>query len=291
MARPYHVIERYQGRRIVDEGASVFTMAIALFGLAVAAAAPAFADEQVVPAAPAGTIITIGGYGLMTPKFEGAKSDELAFRPIVSWSKPGSRIWLDLPNDGLDYEVVEGDNYRAGVVGNLRFQRNTDLLRPRGFKRVGSTDLSVEAGGFAEFWPTPNLRTRAELRDALFGAQGLIADFSADVVLFPTERLTLTGGPRLSLADQTFMDSYYSITSAQAASSGMTQFKADAGLRSYGLGASARYQLTDDIMTLAFVEYQRLSGSAGESPLIEQRGSPDQFTFGLGMKYSFHVPW
>ena len=266
-------------------------LAASVSALALVSSTAIRADDTVAPGAPPGTIVTLGGYGLIQPKFEGSKHDELAFRPIVQFAKPGARVWLDLPNDGLDYELIEGDNYRAGVVGNIRYQRNTDLIRPRGFKRVGSTDLSVEAGGFAEYWPSPMLRTRVEVRDALFGADGIIADFSADAVLHPMDRWTLTAGPRLSIADQTFMDSYYSITSAQAASSGLAQYKADAGIRSYGAGASARYQVTPDLTALAFVEYQKLTGSAGDSPLIDDRGSTDQFTFGLGMKYSFRVPW
>ncbi len=39
-------------------------------------------------------------------------------------------------------------------------------------------------------------------------------------------------------------------------------------------------------------EYERLTGSAANSPLVTQRGSPDQFTFGLGATYSFAMtPW
>ena len=254
------------------------------------ALSPVLADD-VAPGAPSGTIITLGGYGLLVPKFEGSKREEFALRPIIGWRKPGDRVWLDLPNDGLDFEFIESDNFRAGAVGNIRFQRNTDTLRPRGFKRVGSTDLSVEAGGFAEYWPNTGLRTRVEVRNSFIGADGVIADFSADAVFHPAERWTLTGGPRLSLADQSFMDSYYGVTATQGASAGLTPFKADAGIRSYGAGVSARYQWSPDLTSLAYVEYQRLAGSAGESPLIDDRGSQDQITFGLGLKYSFRVDW
>ena len=247
------------------------------------------AAAQDVPAAPAGTIVTIGGYGVLQPKFEGSKGREFAFKPILNWRKPGDRVWLDLPNDGLEFEFVETDDFRAGAVGNIRFQRDTNRIRPRGFKRVGTTDLSIEAGGFAEYWPSTSLRTRAEIRNSFFGADGIVADFSADVVLHPADRWTVTGGPRLSLADQAFMDGYYGVTANQAATAGLTQYKADAGLRSYGAGTSARYQWSDDVTTLAYIEYQRIAGSAGESPLIDNRGSTDQFTFGLGLKYSFRV--
>ena len=285
MAGTHHVIEIMRKTSRKSALACIIAAGCAVFA-SVITAAPACAVD-----APSGTIITVGGYGIIGPKFEGSKHDELSFKPSFSWHKTGDRVWLDLPNDGLDISIIEGDNYRAGVVGNLRWQRHAEDVRPRGFKKVGSADVSVEAGAFAEYWPTQTLRTRVELRDALFGAEGLIADFSADLVLHPAQRWTLTGGPRLSIADQTFMDSYYSITASQATTSGLAQFKADAGIRSYGAGMSARYQLTDDILTIGYVEYQRLAGSAGDSPLIDDRGSVDQLTVGLGMKYSFRAPW
>ncbi len=269
--------------------ASAFACAFALASLgSVQGTVQAFAAD---PQTPSGTIITVGGYGVISPEFEGSKHYEASFRPSFGWHKTGDRVWLDLPNDGLDISIIEGDNYRAGVVGTLRFQRDTNDVRPRGFKRVGSADVSVEAGAFAEYWPSQALRTRVELRDALFGAEGLIADLSADVVLHPAQRWTVTGGPRLSIADQTFMDSYYSITASQAATSGLAQYKADAGIRSYGAGLSARYALTSNLTTIGYVEYQHLAGSAGDSPLINDRGSPDQVTVGLGLKYSFRAPW
>jgi MipA family protein len=285
MAGTHHVIENMRQMGSKAARACILAAGCALL-IPAAGPTPALAGD-----APAGTIITVGGYGIIGPKFEGSKHDELSFRPSVSWRGPNDRVWLDLPNDGLDFSVIEGANYRAGVVGNLRWQRHAEDVRPRGFKKVGSADVSIEAGAFAEYWPSQALRTRVELRDAFFGAEGLIADFSADVVLHPAQRWTLTGGPRLSIADQTFMDSYYSINAAQAATSGLAQFKADAGIRSYGAGVSARYQLTDDILTIGYVEYQRLAGSASDSPLIDDRGSPDQVTIGLGMKYSFRAPW
>jgi outer membrane scaffolding protein for murein synthesis (MipA/OmpV family) len=35
-----------------------------------------------------------------------------------------------------------------------------------------------------------------------------------------------------------------------------------------------------------------LTGSAADSPLVIQRGSPNQYTFGVGATYSFSMhPW
>jgi MipA family protein len=274
-------------------GALARSVAFACTACACMASVHAFAgDMDTIAAKPtSGFIVTLGGYGLLQPKFEGAKRDELAFRPIFGIRAPTDRVWLDLPNDGLEYEFIETDNFRAGAVGNIRYQRDTTTLGPRGFKKFGKVDLSVEAGGFAEYWPSQMLRTRVEVRDAVIGADGVIADLSADAVVKPSARWILTAGPRISFADKNFMQSYYGVTPSEAATTGIAAYKASAGLRSYGAGTSARYQITDDMTALAFVEYQRLAGVAGESTLIDNRGSTDQVTVGLGLKYSFRVDW
>jgi len=42
-----------------------------------------------------------------------------------------------------------------------------------------------------------------------------------------------------------------------------------------------------------FVEYERLSGEPADSPLVTQKGSPDQVTIGFGVTRSFDIktPW
>ena len=70
-------------------------------------------------------------------------------------------------------------------------------------------------------------------------------------------------------------------------------YHAGGGLYSYGAGAQTEYFFNPQWATHAFVEYERLTGSAADSPLVIQRGSPNQFTFGLGATYSFttHPLW
>jgi outer membrane protein len=41
-----------------------------------------------------------------------------------------------------------------------------------------------------------------------------------------------------------------------------------------------------------FIEYERLTGSPADSPLVTQRGSPNQLAYGVGATYSFNMhPW
>jgi outer membrane protein len=54
-----------------------------------------------------------------------------------------------------------------------------------------------------------------------------------------------------------------------------------------------RYFWTPQFATHVFLEYERLTGDAGGSPLVTQRGTPDQLTFGFGATTSFDLrsPW
>ena len=160
---------------------------------------------------------------------------------------------------------------------------------PRGYRHIGSVDLSIEGGAFAEFWPTEALRTRVEVRNSVIGGKGMVGDVSADAVWRPTPAMVVTGGPRLSLANMDFMSTYYTVDPSLAAASGLPVYYAKAGLRSYGAGSMLKYAWSDQWTTLAFVEYQRLAGSAGDSPVIASRGTENQVSVGLGATYTFKI--
>ena len=262
--------------------------------VAVLMSSVAAADEPAkVDASP--LLITLGSYGVYGPRFEGSKRHDIGPWPIISWREQGSKEWLDLPTDGLDFSLIETDNFRLGPVGYWRWQRDNATIPLRGFSRIGSghssIDLSLEGGIFAEYWPMQWLRTRVEARESLVGAAGLVANFSSDVVWRPTSEWTFSTGPRLSLADARFMQDYYGVNAAQSFKTGLPTYSASGGLRSYGANAYTKYMLSPSWAASAFVDYQRLSGSADDSPIINVRGSHEQYMVGLGLSYTFKAPW
>ena len=262
-----------------------------LFGLAAfisAGSVPLLADDA-PGSKPDIWIVTVGSWAVLEPKFEGARRDSLNFRPLFSIRREGEREWLTLPNDGFDFEFIETDNFRAGAVANWHSQRDVTGGVPRGFRHIGSIDLSFEGGAFAEFWPSEVLRTRMELRHGVIGGKGTIADVSADAVWRPTPAVVVTLGPRLSVADSDFMRAYYTVDANLAAARGLPAYNAQAGLRSYGAGSMFKYKWSDNWTTMSFVEYQRLAGSAGNSPLIDLRGTENQVSVGLGATYTFTI--
>src|SRR5439155_22402388 len=142
--------------------------------------------------------ITLGAEGRIAPSFEGSNHYVPYPFPLFNVRRAGTPLPFSVPRDGIGYALFDYGQFRFGPVGNLKFprwQRTDDALRG-----LGDVGLAVEVGAFAEFWPLPWLRTRAELRQGFGGHHGLVSDVTADVVVPASGQLTLSAGPRLSLA-------------------------------------------------------------------------------------------
>lgn len=246
------------------------------------------AHQEPVPGTASGEwLVMVGAWTFAQPSFQG--SDELAFgvQPIFNMRRRGTREWLSLPTDHGGATLFSTSNFRIGP--SLKFVQKRDDNDHAALRGLGAVDWALEAGAFAEFWPTESFRTRLEVRRGFNGHEGFVADLSADGVRRLGESWTLTAGPRLSFADGEYVNTYFSVSSAQAAASGLARFDAKGGLKSAGAGTSLTYQWTPQIATTGFAEYARLLGDAARSPIVQDRGAPDQLTVGIGVKYTFSV--
>ena len=264
--------------------------AIALVACPVAALAADYgappAPVRAVPAS--GWTVTIGVEGRYLPSFDGADSYVLSPAPIISVRRAGTNARFKAPRDGASIALFEAGGFAAGPTGKLRRRRDdADDIALLGLNDV---DWALELGGFVEYWFSPLLRTRAEVRKGLTGHHGVIADLSADLVYPVAPAWTLSGGPRVTLASAAANNPYFGITPLESIRSGLPVYDAGGGVRSWGAGAQLRYQVTPRWAAHTYVEYERLSEGAGSSPLVALRGSRDQVTLGLGVAYSFDIP-
>ncbi len=235
--------------------------------------------------------VTVGVEGRVLPGYEGSDSMVLRPNPIFDARRAGTPEHFRGPRDSPSVGLFDFGRFVAGPTARLRFPRyessNSNL------RGLGDVDLALEAGVFAEYWPTDWLRGRVEIRQGIGGHHGQIADFTSDVIVPVTPQLTISGGPRLTLESTDATSPYFSITAAQSIASGLPVYDARGGLHSYGAGTQVRYKWSPIWATHVFVEYERLAGDAGNSPLVVQRGSRDQLQLGLGATYSFdmHPLW
>jgi MipA family protein len=99
----------------------------------------------------------------------------------------------------------------------------------------------------------------------------------------------------MTLQSTAAVSPYFSITPAQSIGStvaglaALPVYSASGGLYSYGAGGQVEYFFNQQWAAHTLMEYERLTGSVAASPLVTQRGSPKQFTFGVGATYSFNI--
>jgi MipA family protein len=240
-------------------------------------------------AVPGEWIITLGLEGKAVPSFEGSSNLEIDPFPIFQARPTGktnaSRFRSIRDSSGIALIKVDGF-YFGPVAKFIKARKEADHEELRG---LGDVDWTLEVGVFAEYWPTDWWRGRIEVRRGFNGHEGFVADISSDVVVWLTERWTLSGGPRLQVADSAATAPYFSIDPVQSLASGLPLYEASGGLRSIGAGMQLRFQWDRQWAMRAYAEYDRLMGDAAASPLVTQRGSPDQVRFGLGVTYSFDL--
>ena len=269
-------------------------------GFAVAAdlpqPAPAPAPVAYTPPVP-DWIVTLGVESRLAPAWPGADNKyRLNWMPLVSVRHAGEPPPYFGPRDSFGFSVFDLGPVKFGPAFKLVDQRKAaDYAATVG---LGNVDYTVQAGAFAEYWPVEWLRLRTEVRQGFGGEGGITNDNFLDAVL-PFGQFRWSIGPRATFASAPAINPYFGITSLQSAGSigaGLPQlpvYHSSGGLYSYGAGTQLEYFINDQWAAHGFVEYERLTSSVADSPLVTQRGSPDQWTFGLGATYSFamHPLW
>jgi outer membrane protein len=132
------------------------------------------------------------------------------------------------------------------------------------------------------------LRTRVEGLQGFGGANGLTANFAVDAVVPLSPALSLSGGARARVVTSGAERPYFSITAAQSITSGLPVFNAGGGWQAVGAGTLLKYRFNPTWATYGLVEYDKLIGATASSPIVTgPGGSSNQWTFGVGLTYSF----
>jgi MipA family protein len=269
-------------------------------GMAAAADLPAQSPPPAAPAAytPAvpDWIVTIGAEGRIVPAWPGASDSKLGWSalPLFSIRNVGTPPDFFGPRDSFGFNVINTGMFQIGPA--LQFVNHRKASDYAELNGLADVDYAAQLGAYANFWPVPWLRLRGEVRQGIGGETGVTGDVFLDAVV-PVGQWTLSAGPRATFQTAAATSPYFSITSTEAMNANilqpnlgkLTAYTAGGGFYSYGAGTQVQYTFNPTWTAHAFVEYQRLEGSAADSPLVTARGSPNQWTYGLGATYSFNM--
>jgi len=229
--------------------------------------------------------LTIGAAGMLVPQYEGDDTYHFVAQPLISFGRQGTQQRFTSRNDNISIGLVDTGTFRVGPTGKLVFGRDggdsEDLIG------LNPVRFGVELGGFAEVYPTDWMRVRGEVRRGIRAHDGIVADLALDAFTDIAPDVQVSAGPRLSWANDHYFDAYYGVSPEESIASGITPYNPGSGLKSIGIGGAIKWDVTDTIQTSVFAEYSRLSGPAADSTLVRERGSKNQFLFGLSATYRF----
>lgn len=234
-------------------------------------------------------LLTINGTIIVAPDFPGAKTYGFVVFPSLSLRRTDSADVWQAPDDGVSIALFGNSQWALGVTGRYQIgrYRSDDKV---GLYGVQDAKWAVEPGIFGQFWAVPDtIRLRAEVRYGLNGYNGFVGALAADYVA-RVGKFTLSLGPRVQISGSEYMDTYFGVTPQDAAFNGhLSAYAPDPGIKSVGLTASATYKWNEQWATTVRGGYDRLVGSAADSPIVKQLGSPNQFTLGATASYTFDI--
>ncbi|MEO1191655.1 MAG: MipA/OmpV family protein [Pseudomonadota bacterium] len=221
------------------------------------------------------------------PDYEGSDEYEAVPLPIARVRSGSVAIEVEGLGGRVDLSPYEGFGFGPAI--NYRFGR--DNVDDPQVSQLSDIDNSLELGGFLRFGQPLGLTSGDEavlrldvLADVLNGHSGVIATTSAAYTLRPLQRLGLTFGASTTWMSEDYAQSFFSISAADSARSGLPAYDADSGLRDASINLLATYALTERWGLIAIASTGFLLGEAADSPVVKSR---TQFFGGLALSYSF----
>lgn len=255
---------------------------------------PLSANAQGTGSPGSGWKYNVGGGIMVAPKYMGDDSYGLYAVPSVSITYEDK--FFASVQDGIGYNYLVNENWRIGPVARYDFGRDED---GDNFFRIGSdtddlrglgdVDGTVELGAFIEY-KLNALKFSADVLQGLGGHDGIRGSAAASyngLANIHGQNVMYSIGPELQWAGSNYHDAYFGVNSGQSAASGLSQYSADAGILSYGIGGTMVMPINDRLSSVTFAKYNHLGSEAADSSLVKERGSEHQGIFGTFITYGF----
>ncbi|MBB6249918.1 MipA/OmpV family protein [Nitrospirillum iridis] len=243
-------------------------------------AAPALADDQPMARQTPLWDITVGGGVALRPTFEG--SDRYQASPVPLFTVRYDDM-IAVGPEGLSAYWHQG-NFRVGAAltfdpgrddskGNGIFNTGDDRL-----KGLGNIDSSAGIKVFGAYQLGRVSLDAAVTKYTGDQNDGIVLTTGMGLPLKLADRLMLTPHLGATWANDSYMQTYFGVTPAQAAKSRFTAFNAGSGFKDVSAGVLAVYRFDEHWFVTGDVTGKRLLGDAADSPITYAATSVRAFT-------------
>ena len=229
-----------------------------------------------------GFTLAAGPAVVLRPRFDGARGYRLRPYPMIGlrW-----RNIVALDTTHLKVYGLRRRGLRIGISANYR--RGRKETHSTALIGLGNIAATVEMGTFAEVRLGRAALILEVRHDPFSGHGGSRVVVQVGHGLYASERTALAIGLRTVWAGGDYMRTYFGVSPAQAAASGLPAFAAGAGFKEVGLRLISRTRLSDKWTLRGKLGASRLLGDAAASPIVKQRGRAGKVLFSLGLAYTF----
>jgi outer membrane protein len=226
----------------------------------------------------------------MGPDYEGSDTYQVLPAPGFRVNWRGYGVFSQGP--ALYLDLLPQTELLGGPLLGYRFGR--DDVEDARVDALPEVDGALELGAFFGFslpmGEDPRERFSAVLsysQDVSGAHEGFLITGALSSGFVLTRPLALNLGTSLTYASENYQDTYFGVSAAGAAASGLDAYDPAGGFKDASLRASLSYSLSPSWSLGPTLIYKRLLGDAADSPLVEEAGSANQFIGFLSTSWRF----
>lgn len=243
---------------------------------------------------------TIGVGAGYAPSYEGSNDYIIQPAGVVRGRVSGfnfysraTALYVDVVREPAGSDI----NIEFGPMANLRLDRSS-RIKDRRVKALDDIDAAIELGGFVGV--TKNkvlhgydfLTVRLDVtRDVGNAHESTVFAPNIEYATPLSTSFLIGVSASAEYVSDRFARTYYSVSPAGSAASGLAAYNADGGWKNVRGTLLATYSLSGDLRRgpalFAVGSYSRMLGDFKRSPIVRDAGDATQFFGALGISYSF----
>ena len=236
----------------------------------------------------AGLDLSIGLGAGIAPDYEG--SDDYTAVPL--WNLRLQNLYhpttyVALEGLTLKSNLLPHPSFRLGPAAQyVRGRSDVDDSRVDDMQNIGSALMLGLVGGYDHaVGDNRFVFVEGFGRQAVSDDNGFLGTLAVGYRGGVAPQLRLRTTLSTTWASEDYMGEYFGVTDANARRSGLDSFDADAGFKDLTLAAGITYDLTPSWNASLLGSYARLLSDAKDSPIVDDRGSPNQLFIGGTVGY------
>ena len=219
-------------------------------------------------------LVAIGG-----ARYQGASEGRVLVVPGIT-VQMANGFFVD-PINGLGVAFNASNDLQYGLRATVETGRSTEDTLP-GFDKLKAR---LNPGAFANYKIGDRLTLKSALRLGVGdGGKGAVLNLGAAYRIYQAGPVIVTLNGSVKYANSSYQQSYFGVSAAQSAASGLKAFQPAAGFNTAQLGLAAGFPLSERVYAFSGLSLQRLLGDAANSPIVQKK---QQVTGFLGAVYSF----